>query len=215
MIRRAPVHYNEDRSLMVIQPLLQQKFGIQNPAMLGSCLVAQAAFSISACTGISEHTISKHIMHYVSRPQGLKENGFTLEQILRTLQIPLSVRGKNISLKVQPMVYHTLVGLIDDVLLGQPVLMILERNACATIENEAYAYKDGRVLATAIRGVDPELVGQPQFHSLLVIGVDSAGYLIVRDTRHKYCYKGYLKIATEIVKQNFENARFIGLEVQM
>lgn len=199
---------------MVIEPLLQQKFGIQNPTMLGSCFIAQAAFSISACTGISACALSNHIMHFVGDTPGQCENGFTLEQILTTLKIPVRAARKTYQLKVQPTVYHTLVGLIDDVLLGQPVLMILERNACATIENEAYAYKDGRVLATAIRGVDPELVGQPQFHSLLVIGIDAAGYLIVRDTRHKYCYKGYLKISLEIVKQNFENARFIGLEVQ-
>jgi hypothetical protein len=53
-----------------------------------------------------------------------------------------------------------------------------------------------------------------QYHALLAIGIDMMGYIIVRDSRAKYAYKGYAKIATHLLQDGWRFIDALAFEVQ-
>jgi hypothetical protein len=213
---RAPVHYNDANTLMVISNLVEKTFGIQQPRSksrwTGTCLVAQVAFSISSMTGLKPMEISKHIfLHAGSRDS---ENGFTLEEIMHTFRAPVLTRQGPVWLTLGVSVYNSIDAMSDAVLFGHPVILIVPREVCDHLENEANIYKDGCTFATVIRPAS-----EGRYHSFLAIGyeVKSEGtpvdFFILRDSRHEYCHKGYLKLGASILHQGFNFVRALSIDV--
>jgi len=211
---KAKVHFNADSTLAVMPALVQKEFGIRKTrtvgGMLGSCMVAQVAFTLEAISGASSKAISNHILAKAHDHQG--PNGFTLEQILKTLDEPVKIApGLHLKFDTEVFVYHSIEAVADAVLEGYPVILAVPRVSVDRLETEASIYNDGASYATPIRPAPPN---DPQYHSYLAIGVDVLGgenesspFVIVRDTRHEYCLNGYLKIGLQILNDSFENIR--------
>lgn len=184
----AHVAWNEDRTLAHLPALLERKFGLpyaKNGG--GTCLLSQVAYSVQAVTGLSARTISESLMKVLP---AAGQNGWDLQQILRALRSSVRDKQHSYTIRTSVSVYNTMPAVYTAVMDGQPVILILPREACSAFEMEAYAYRDGTVDASPVRATAANL-----YHSLLVIGVDAAGYLILRDSRSKYAFKGYLRVS--------------------
>jgi hypothetical protein len=213
---RAPVHYNDGNTLMVIPNLVESEFGIQKPRTtsrwVGTCLVAQVSFSISSITGLKPMAISKHIFRHIGCTAS--ENGFTIEEIMRTFEIPVLTRQGPVWLNLQVSVYNGVQSMSDAVLFGHPVILIIPREVCDHLENEANIYADGMTYATVIRPAN-----EGRYHSYLAIGYEvksdatPVDFFILRDSRHEYCHKGYLKLGASILHQGFNFVRALSIDV--
>lgn len=211
---KAKVHFNADSTLAVMPALIQKKFGIRKTrtigGMLGSCMVAQVAFTLEAISGAPAKAISNHILARAGSHQGL--NGFTLEQVLEPLNEPVKIApGMFLKFDTEVFVYHSVEAVADAILEGYPVILAVPRVSVDRLETEASIYGDGATYATPIR---PAPSDDPQFHSYLAIGLDVFGgenqcspFIIVRDTRHEYCLNGYLKIGLQVLNDSFDNIR--------
>lgn len=201
---------------MVIPNLVEKTFGIQKPKSttrwVGTCLIAQVAFTISSITGLKPMEISKHIFRNIGRR--ISMNGVTLEEIMRTFELPLLTRQGPVWLTLGVSVYDTLDTMADAILLGHPVITILPREVGDVLESEAAVYGDGKTYATCIR---PAREGR--YHSYLAIGYeikaegDPADFVILRDSRHEYCYKGYLKLGVNTLFQGWNFVRALSIDV--
>lgn len=213
---RAPVHINEASTLMVIPNLVEKEFGIQKPKSttrwIGTCFIAQVAFTISSITGIKPMEISKHIFRNIGRSIG--QNGATLEEIMRTFELPLLTRQGPVWLTLSVSVFNSLESMTDAILNGYPVITILPREVGDVLESEAAVYGDGKTYATPIR---PAREGR--YHSYLAIGYeikaegDPTDFVILRDSRHDYCYKGYLKLGVNVLFQGWNFTRALSIDV--
>ena len=216
MALRAPVHFNEASTLMVIPNLVQEKFGIQKPKSttrwIGTCFIAQVAFTISSITGIKPMEISKHILRNIGRTVGAE--GATLEEIMRTFRLPVLTRQGPVWLKLGVSVYNNVAEMADAILLGHPVITIVAREVGDVLENEAATYGDGCTFATCIRPAS-----EGRYHSYLAIGYEvkpkrgHTHFVILRDSRHEYCYKGYLKLGVNTLHQGFNFIRALSIDV--
>lgn len=194
----ADVHKSENGLLYVHKPLVQQEFGIVPRKGQGRCLISQVAFSISAVLpGIRPSRIVTHIDKHVKRKVG--EDGHTIAEILETFKHPVKTdHSWDARLSVELSRHSTYDSVLIDIMHGQPVMFMLDRDVCAVLLSEAQSYQDGEVRATVIRH------GRTgKYHALLGIGVDLEGYVIMRDSRHKYAFKGYAKIATHILQDGW------------
>jgi hypothetical protein len=155
--------------------------------------------------------ISKHILRNIGREDQI---GYTLEEIMRTFELPLLTRQGPVWLKLGISVYNSVDAIADAVLIGHPVILILPREVGDVVENEARAYGDGQSYATALRPAN-----EGRYHSYLAIGyeVKSEGtpvdFFILRDSRHEYCHKGYLKLGASILHQGINFVRALSIDV--
>ena len=213
---RAPVHVNKQSNLVLISNLIEETFGIQKPRStskwIGTCLVAQVAFTISAITGMKPMVISKHILREFGS-EGDKF-GFTIEEILRTFDAPVLTRKGPVWINLELSAYDSVETMLNAIICGHPTLLIMGREVCDALETEAMAYKDGCSYATVIR---PAAEGS--YHSFLAIGYEMKtdpypnDFLIVRDSRHVYSYKGYLKIGINTLDQGCDFIRALSVNV--
>ena len=213
---RAPVHFNESSTLMVIPNLVQEKFGIQKPKSttrwIGTCFIAQVSFTISSITGIKPMEISKHILRNIGR--GIGRDGATLEEIMRTFELPLLTRQGPVWLKLGVSVYSNVTEMADAILLGHPVITIIAREVGDVLESEASVYGDGCTFATCIRPAS-----EGRYHSYLAIGYEvkpkggHTDFVILRDSRHEYCHKGDLKLGVNTLHQGFNFVRALSIDV--
>jgi hypothetical protein len=213
---RAPVHFNEANTLMVIPNLVQETFGIQKPKSssrwIGTCFVAQVSFTISSITGLKPMEISKHILRNIDR--SVSQNGATLEEIMRTFELPLLTRQGPVWLKLGVSVYNDVAAMADAILMGHPVITIIAREVGDVLESEAATYNDGCTFATAIRPAS-----EGRYHSYLAIGYEvkpkggHTDFVILRDSRHEYCHKGYLKLGVNVLHQGFNFIRALSIDV--
>jgi hypothetical protein len=210
---RAHLHYNEARSLAFMDDLLETEFGITSTAG-GSCLLAQVAYSIHAQTGIPVQAIVDHVEARIDRV--VDSNGHTMQEITDALEFPIRTEdGFSIAVEFDLAQHHTVRSVTDCVLHGIPVLVIMSSESAGAAQHEADAYKDGTIETTPIRAAR-EMEGEApglRYHTFMVIGVDIAGYLVLRDTRHQYAYKGFLKMNTVIADTYFKNMYWMSLEV--
>ena len=216
---RAKVHFNADSSLCVMPDLLEKKFGIQKQRdrgtkWVGTCFVAQIAFSISALTGIKPMTISKHIFDNIGAQAD--QLGWTLAEIMCTFELPVLTRQGPKWLDLDVTVYENVQAIAEAVIEGHPVIMVLGREACDAIECEAGAYKDGSSFVTAIRPANAD-----RYHTYLAIGYEVksdantlSDFFILRDSRHTYCLDGYLKLSPHIVHQGINFIRALSVNVR-
>jgi len=203
---RARVHFNASASLCVMPDLVEERFGLPRRGNVGTCLPMQVASSIAACTGYKRTQLGAHILKNIG-VRG-KFAGWTLEQVLKTFELPLLTKNGPVWFRLAVTEYQSVNQVVEATTLGYPVLMIIGRNACDVLENEAVSYKDGCAMAGVIRPAD-----QGFYHSYLAIGCDTEKYVIVRDTRDEYCYKGYLKIKSRILQDGFQHIKCLTVNV--
>jgi hypothetical protein len=204
----AKMHENERKTLFVHAPLVQEKFGIKPRKGQGRCLVTQVAYTVEAVfPRLRASRIASHIDKHITREVG--KDGHMISEILKTFDHPIkSDHPYDIQLFTQIREYHEYDAMLSDLLQGQPVMLMIDSDVCAVLLNEAISYQDGEIRATVIRH------GRSgNWHSLLAIGVDMMGYVIVRDSRSKYAYKGYAKIATHLLQDGWRNISALGFEV--
>lgn len=208
----AEISKNETQSLVFMPSLLQKKFGISFRKNQGRCLLAQVAFAVAAqLPFIKPSRIVTHVDkwcdHFLNRT--IDSDGHTLQEILASFNVPVNIgdgRGLHIDLRLKR---HTLLdGAINDVLLGQPVMVIFDRHVCSALEDEANRYKDGEVHSTVIRHGRSNL-----YHCMMIVGLDVSGYLILRDIRDVYGFRGYLKVATHILADGFKHLEMFSPEI--
>lgn len=205
----AEVHKSENGLLYVHTPLVELKFGVAHRKGEGRCLISQVAYSIAAVLpGIRVSRIVTHIDKHVSRKIG--EDGHTIAEIIETFKHPIKTdHSWHAKLDVELLMHQTYDSVMIDVMNGQPVMFMIDRDVCAVLLSEAVSYQDGEIRATVIRH------GRTgKYHSLLAIGIDLAGYLILRDSRSKYAFKGYAKIATHIVQDGWKYLNAMSLLVR-
>jgi hypothetical protein len=198
MLFLADVYKNEPGTLYLHQALLEQSFGIQPRKGQGRCLLTQIAYSISAvCPAVKASRIVTHVDKHVKRKVG--DKGHTLDEIFKTFDKPIKVDNGFLKLDVQLGIVETYDLLITKMLIGQPVIMIIDSDVCAVLLNEALMYNDGEIRNTMIRH------GQTgSYHSMLAMGLDLSGYVVLRDSRSKYAFKGYAKIANNILRDGWQ-----------
>lgn len=200
-------HVNKTSTLVVLQSLLQKSFGIkQKKHHIGSCLIAQVSFTIGAVTGLDAQHIADHIFKYVKKSYGIR--GYTLDDVLTALQKPIDTDRGKILLSLGFAEYNGVQEIQTAVLAGYPVMIFVHRDACSRIEDEAWGLENGVVQYGSLIRSHNDF-----WHAFLAIGVDAAGYLIVRDTRHTYAFNGYLKISTKIIKRDFKELKAISVNV--
>ena len=203
----AHVHYNQDNSLAIIDNLLEHEFGVTTKAE-GSCLIAQAVYAIWSQTGIPIMDLVKHIDKYT--PRNVDLLGHTLSEIMSTFHVPIKTAGGYVSIDVEAFKYHSIEGVVDAVLDGTPVIFIFPSASIEAMIGEAMQYGDGEVRATTIRGAT-----EIRFHAMLCIGAvkDELPFLIMRESRHEYGYKGYLKINGVLLQEYFHNIMVLSINV--
>lgn len=206
---RAGVQLNSSSTLAYQPALLQERFGIQRRSNVGSCLIAQTAFTIHARTNgkLKAGAVSRHLL---DRIHGIGLKGCTLEAVVNALQEPIKQRNRLHSIRPAVTRPRTPKQLVSDVIDGHPTMVILPREACNAIETEALMYNDGTALATVIRPAKDEL-----YHSYLAFGIDAAdgGYVLCRDTRDEYCFKGYLRIHHKLLRDAWKRIGAVSLHV--
>ena len=198
---RAKVAFNADNSLAYMPDLLQSEFGIARRGNVGSCFIAQIAFTIAATSHgqLKSSTVARHIFKHIGVRGSVK--GFTLDQVLTALRQPISYRGKTITVDFELFRFTKPKAAIESILDGFPVMFVFDRHVGDVLENEAKSYQDGAIMATVIR---PGFSGY--WHSYLGIGLDAKDkFVVLRDTRHEYCHNGYLKIKTQILMDGWKH----------
>lgn len=203
----AHVHYNADHSLAVIDSLLEREFGVKTKAG-GSCMIAQAAYAIWAQTGIPIMDLVKHIDKYT--PRKVDIYGHTLDEIMSAFHVPIKSGKGYVLLGIEAFQYHGLEAVADAVLDGTPVIFVFPSSSMETMCAEAASYADGEVQATVIRGAN-----EIRFHALLCIGMvkDKYPFFIMRESRHDYGYKGYLKVNGFLLNDYYKNIMVMSLNV--
>jgi hypothetical protein len=208
LIARAKVRYNADTTLAYIEPLLQQRFGVKQRGDIGQCLITQLAYIISAKTEIRSSDVAKHIWQFVD---GGDDSGFTFSELLSVFDgIPIQTRSKLIELKLSLYELRSEVALVEEILLGHPVIVLMDRKACDEIEREAICENHGSVEVTPILPLTGE-----RTHSYLAMGVDADGFVIMRDSRHVYSYNGYLRIRLDLLRTFWSSVRCYSLGVEI
>lgn len=194
----AAVHKNENGLLFVHKDLVQSQFGVARRKGQGRCLITQVAYSIAGVLpGLRASRIVTHIDRHVSRQIG--EDGHTIGEIIETFKHPIKTDNPwHLKLSIEAPKHATFDSVMIDVMHGQPVMFMIDRDVCAVLLNEAISYQDGEVRSTVIRH------GRSgKYHALLAIGIDLAGYVVFRDSRSTYAYKGYAKISTQVLQDGW------------
>lgn len=204
----AELHESENKLLVVHKSLVQKDFGIRARKGQGRCLVTQVAYTVEAVfPKLRASRVAAHIDKHITREVG--KEGHTIEEILKTFDHPIkSDHAYDVQLFTQIRSYKGYDEVLSDLLNGQPVMLMIDSDVCAVLLNEALSYQDGEIRATVIRH------GRSgQYHAMLAIGVDATGYIVLRDSRSKYAFKGYAKIATHILQDGWRFIDTLALEV--
>lgn len=207
---RAKVAFNADNSLAYMPDLLQKEFGIARRGNVGSCFIAQIAFTIAAASNgqLKSSTVARHIFKNIGVRGTVR--GFMLCEVLAALEKPISYHGKTITVDFELFRFKNLKAAIESIIDGFPVMFVVDRHVGDVLENEAKSYQDGAIMATVIR---PGYSGY--WHSYLGIGLDAKDkFVILRDTRHEYCHNGYLKIKSQILKDGWAHIAALCLVVK-
>ena len=203
---RAKVRFNDAGTLCYIEPLLQSRFGIRRRKGIGQCLISQVVFTIAAKTSLKPSLLANHIWQFLD---GGDLSGFTLEEVLAPFDgIPVITKRGPIWINVSIHRLNDLQTVVDEITLGHPIIVLLDRDTCGAIEAEAAFYGDGTVMAVPMRGF---ISGYT--HTYLAMGVDSDGFLIFRDSRSCYNFNGFLRVSTSLIQLYWDNLIFLQLGV--
>ena len=210
----SPVYVNDSKTLYLVNNLIKKEFGIKSYEDSGGmCFLSQFIFSISSATGIPEQTIAD----VFKKKTGYSE-GHSLADLLDffgKVDIP---EGKKIHrLKLSFEKYSSIEEVVKAVKSGIPVTFITSAyHPLYRHVNDLEYGQDSKKDPGLVYGFTKDRSGKPVtkkvgdwpekvFHALIFVGYDS-GYklLIGRESRSTYGYKGYFKLKTKELKDNFD-----------
>lgn len=188
----AKVNTNKDGTLWYIESLIKQKFGLPYQSNgNGSCLYSQFVYTISALTGTDEQKIHNQKILDSHGRDGV--DALTLMESFSN-----KYRSKYIG-------YKDIEQALDDCKNGQPVVMVISTNNPGW---DCYLSEDDQEPGETLRFSDTKPIKKytkkdmdvVSFHALLAIGYDVAGdFVIFRDIRDSYSFKGYTKIKRSLL----------------
>lgn len=205
------VQRSADGKLLVLDGFLKKRFGAPPPpkgkTFGGTCLLANVVAIESAITGISERAIFNLLMPHLP---SCDINGHKLHDLLSALDIEMGVMdvaiksqqhiGKRGVFKKSTVERHckrlNIEDSIDHVCAGRPVIVIVNSHMAGRFDAEALLHQDG-IVGSPIIG--SRVRHQEGFHSYVWFGLDTDGYALLRDSRDKYSFKGYLKVHIDIL----------------
>jgi hypothetical protein len=208
----AEVFVNDSKTLHVISNLVVDNFGLQFNKIGGGCLASQMVYSMSSVSGYKPEDIVTAIN---SSSLTGPFNGVTLENMYKFFDNKvLKIGGKKVKFQLSLNVYDTIDEGIDAVKSGQPITFIIGTNGdlLGKLNDTEYS-NDGIVRISKSDMNNSHLTGSNTFHALLMIGYDSKGYVILRDMRSKYMFKGYAKISAKSLKLNPKAYKLLSIEV--
>lgn len=199
--RLAGVHVNGP--LSVITDLVQKEFGLKFTNIYGGCLVTQFIYTLSTIANIPPQDFAAFIDdEYVG------SSGTTFEWLFNRFDntdVQLGDRVYRFNLDLEKPSIKDAIKLVKT---GQPVVAIIS----AFLANE---FDDDTHIANGILDSSKALSfsnrlsnSDDHYHALLLIGYDERDkMLIFRESRHRYAYKGYIKIREKDVSS--ENVHFV------
>lgn len=207
----ADVHVNFDKKLYVITNLVQHEFGPRFDKITGGCLASQMIFSMASAANVDPEILIK-ALNNSKVTAGVY--GTTLEDLYKVFNNkPIRVSdkdgGKKLTFKLS-VETPTLEAAIQDVKSGQPIIFIPSTHIQDALDN--YRDQDG-IAKISNNQMLRNLTDQSTFHAYLLIGYDRDGYLILREMRHTYAYKGYIKLSVRALKKNPKAYKFITIVV--
>lgn len=188
----AKVNTNKDGTLWYIESLIKTKFGLPYQSNgNGSCLYSQFVYTMSALTGTDERDIHNQKILDSHGRDGI-------DPITLMDSFSNKFRSKYIG-------YSGIDQALTDCKNGQPVVMVISTNNpgwdcyLSTNEDEPGETTDFRDIKP-IKDYTKKDMDFISFHALLAIGYDVAGdFVIFRDIRDSYSFKGYTKIKKSLL----------------
>ncbi len=199
------VLHSADKKLFLLDGFLKKRFGPPKPPpgkkFGGTCLLSNVIAVEAAISGLSERALFNEVMPHLPN---CDISGHTLDQILGALDKVAYA----MDIKLDPMSTFTRCAIhrychrlhwkkaIQHVLSGRPVIAIVGHQMTKRFDLEANFHNDG-IVATPIVGKNMRIV-DAGYHSYVWFGIDDDGYAILRDSRHVYGFKGYLKVHGDV-----------------
>lgn len=191
----AGVYVNSDKKLHVIASLVKETFGPRFDKITGGCLAAQMIYSMSAAADV-EPDVLVNALNKSKVTAGYA--GTTLENLYKVFHNkPIKVGDETLTFKLS-VDTPTLEGAIKEVKSGQPVIFI----PSSVLQNRFDDHDDKGIADITDRDLQYDLRSQSTYHAYLMIGYDAAGYIILREMRSTYAFKGYVKAPIRALKKN-------------
>lgn len=208
----APVHINDEKTLVVIASLVEKHFGVGFTKIQGGCLTTQVIYSlIHAVPGLKAQDLANAL-----NLSDLESNvyGLTLKQLFKFFKKPVELDdGRVLSFKLSASV-HTPQNAMDEVKQGIPVICI----PCSRLEDIINRMpKDGMHNGAGEIYV-PDSIGEENVtnnkgsHAFMMIGFDQENF-IWRETRNSYAFRGYVKIPFKNLVKFPNSVRYITVNV--
>lgn len=217
--RPAQVHVNG--KLTVLTDLIEDEFGdeMNDVPFNQRCLIAQFAFTMKARLGlpvrkIIEVFLKKYIRLDDASVERIRSYGVTAQQLLDLYDDSIiTIGARRMKLGVKFHAYTSVDEIISAVKSGNPVMIPFMFDSTFHRGVENFDTETGQYHAAFI---DPDTNGDKRYHHvLLAIGADEESKeLILRDTRPKYLFKGYVKVPFEAVKKNIKMAFSYDVDVK-
>jgi hypothetical protein len=190
----AKTYVNKDKNLSVIPDLIVKSFGENFHRISGTCLAHQFCYSVSSTTGIPvEKLVSK--INKSDIYGGLR--GITLSDLFDNFN-NRNFGSKKINLEVET---PNLKDSITDVKTGQPIIFIPSDPILDCIDGSVYTSSGVVKSYNAKRLAKSDIHKKDYFHSFLIVGYDEDGFVIIRDSRSSYSYRGYAKVPVEMLEK--------------
>lgn len=200
----APARMHVNGKLSVIADLVKDEFGdeMNGIPIYNKCLIAQVAYSLHARTRLTvERIVHIFTMKYIKSPKDdppmgiVKSKGISPENVYRVFdKTVVSIGGKRFRLDLGFHVYHSTAEVVAAVKSGNPVIVPYSIESWFDSGVESHD-EEGKYNAGFVDRPENEINDSDYRHCLLAIGVDEdSEELILRDTRSRYLYKGYVKV---------------------
>jgi hypothetical protein len=204
----AKVNTNANRTLWYIESLIEKKFGLPyHKKKFGSCLYSQFVFTIAALAGKKDREIHKQQILDSHSEEG--DNPLSLIQSFSTDH------------RVKYVGYQNIDKALEDCKKGQPTVMVISTNNpgwCCDLDGysyqsfdrrsepgETYIFKDKPIRQYTAKDMRDGV----SFHALLIVGYDVANdFVIFRDVRTAYSYRGYTMIKRSLLRENNKAAEY-------
>lgn len=189
----AQVHTSLDKKLHVIANLVDTKFGLYFDKIYGGCLASQMIFTMSSVANVNPHTLTDALNRSAVSSGHIGPRLKDLWKVFHNKPIKVGSEVLTFKLSVHA---PTLAEAVESVKQGQPTVFIPSIAIQDAISDQVSLEEfdpDGVIeLSDAI--LASPITEQRTFHAFLIIGYDVDGYLIVRDARSVYSFKGYAKL---------------------
>lgn len=200
---KAPV--TQDAEIKRIEALVKSSFGLETWENSGGlCLVSQVVFSIEAVTGIS----ASKLIRYYSKQAGMR--GHTMQDMFEFFEKPVqNDQGEWVRLHLKLKKHSSLMSAVGSVTRGTPAMLISASDGpIASLSQSAkYESEDKLITVSAIEELKDEIpTNDPAegdfFHTWILYGYDAGNKaILLRDARHSYSHKGYLRVEAAAFKK--------------